>query len=362
MQPGLVSILMPAYNGAEFIRQAVDSVIVQSYPQWELVVVDDGSTDQTAAIIAGYPDARIRYAFQENRGQAAALNRGLALAEGEFITTLDVDDWLAVDSLADRVAYLAHHLEDGAVYGNGFYCDVAGRPLMRFSENRVGDVAGDVYATLIYTPFFGTGANVMVRRQVLDQHQIQYDESIVWCQDYDFYIRIAAVARFGLVHTPTVWYRLHAANMTMAMTKTRQLRSLLATRLKVLRSPRFAELTAAEQGQFFNVLLSQDAGDREADQAGVVDSAAFRSLPPAVQAKILLQAAQVHLLQQRLGPARRLLRRAWVRHPFGPRTAAALALAHLSPSLARAAILRWRRLRGMPTGPVVSPLEAAKLA
>ena len=174
--PGLVSIVMPVYNGEQYLRQAIDSVLAQSYPQWELVVVDDGSSDGTSTIIESYTDERIRYTYQENRGQAAALNRGLELSCGEFTTTLDADDWLAPNSLQDRVAHLQAHSEYGVAYGDGVYCNAAGEAVLRFTEHMPSGVAGDVYDTLIVSPFYGTGAAVLVRSQILDRLQIRYDE------------------------------------------------------------------------------------------------------------------------------------------------------------------------------------------
>ena len=112
-RPVLVSVLMPAYDGEAYIQQAIESVIAQTYPNWELIVVDDGSTDNTAGIVATYEDPRIRYTYQENRGQAAALNRGLDLAQGEYVTTLDTDDWFTPNSLLDRARFLDDHPEYG---------------------------------------------------------------------------------------------------------------------------------------------------------------------------------------------------------------------------------------------------------
>src|SRR5215510_7816825 len=99
MESSLVSVIMPAYNGERFIKQAIESVFAQTYPNWELIVVDDGSTDNTVQIISSFADSRIVYIHQENRGQAAALNHGLGIARGKYITTLDVDDWLTPNSL-----------------------------------------------------------------------------------------------------------------------------------------------------------------------------------------------------------------------------------------------------------------------
>lgn len=95
--PALVSIVMPAYNAAKFIAASIDSVLAQTYPHWELIVVDDGSTDNTAAVVAAYCrcDARIRYYYQENARQSRARNQGIAKSSGEYVAFLDADDlWL----------------------------------------------------------------------------------------------------------------------------------------------------------------------------------------------------------------------------------------------------------------------------
>ncbi|GAG04486.1 unnamed protein product, partial [marine sediment metagenome] len=242
----LVSIIMPVYNGETFVAEAIESVVAQTYPHWELIVVDDGSTDGTACIVAAFNDPRIRYTYQENRGQAAALNRGLDLAQGDYVTTLDADDWLTPNSLADRAIYLDQHLEFGAVYGDGYYCDASGEPLLRFSEYRPDNVVGDIYEMLIVADILGSDAVVMIRRHVLDQHQLRYDESIVWCQDRDFCIRVAEKATFGFADSITYRYRLHGTNMTLTMPEGRCLESVIRTKLKVLESPRFATVSTSQ--------------------------------------------------------------------------------------------------------------------
>ena len=164
-----VSIIMPLYNGANFVVEAVESVIRQSHRRWQLVVVDDGSTDNSAAIVQAYRDQRIRYVYQSNRGQAAALNHGIRLADGDYITTLDADDFLTPSSLFDRVRFLDANQSYGAVYADGSYCEPAGRPFLKFSANRPQNPIGDVYDDLLLSCFFATGAPVMVRRDVI-QH------------------------------------------------------------------------------------------------------------------------------------------------------------------------------------------------
>src|SRR5277367_6547413 len=93
-----VSIITPAYNAAQYLSAAIDSVVAQTYTDWELIIIDDGSTDETRALVHSYLPSlseSLRYLYQSNRGQTAARNTGIKLARGEFIATLDADDlWL----------------------------------------------------------------------------------------------------------------------------------------------------------------------------------------------------------------------------------------------------------------------------
>jgi glycosyltransferase involved in cell wall biosynthesis len=342
--PGLVSIIMPAFNGENFIRQAIDSVLSQTYSNWELIIIDDGSTDRTAEIIRRYADdSRIWSVYQENRGQAAALNRGLKLASGEFVTTLDTDDWYTPESLQLRVNSLNGHPEFGAVYGDGIYCDVNGKMLKRFSEYRIGDVSGDVYDALIAAPFFGTGANVMIRREPIEKFQLRYDETIFWCQDLDFYIRLAEKCSFGIVDADTVWYRIHSMNMTMSTPEGRRLESLIRTKYKVLSSPRFELAGLPSKKTFFLNFLKSDLYGRPEDQEAVIQNKNFKSLPSKDQAEIIRLVANQYLI---LGSNQKLatdwLKTAWHLAPFDSKTLLSVMLASLNPGLVKF-VLGWRQ-------------------
>ena len=99
----MVSIIMPVYNTAKYINQAISSVIQQDYPNWELIIINDGSTDNTESIIQNFQDPRIRYFFQENAGVSVARNRGLEMMQGEFFCFLDADDVLTPVSISSRL-------------------------------------------------------------------------------------------------------------------------------------------------------------------------------------------------------------------------------------------------------------------
>src|SRR5947207_2809638 len=104
-----ISVLMPVYNGLPYLRQAVESVRTQTWRDWQLVVVDDGSRDRSADYVASLGDERIVVVRQTNQGLAAALNRGLRHCQGEFIARLDADDVAEPTRLAEQMAFLRRH-------------------------------------------------------------------------------------------------------------------------------------------------------------------------------------------------------------------------------------------------------------
>lgn len=110
-----VSVIIPAYNGSRYIQSAIESVITQTYRNWELIIVDDGSTDNTGKIVQQYSH-KLRYSYQENQGVAAARNRGILEAQGELIAFLDQDDWFLPDKLAVQVAFFQEHSSIGIVH------------------------------------------------------------------------------------------------------------------------------------------------------------------------------------------------------------------------------------------------------
>jgi glycosyltransferase involved in cell wall biosynthesis len=340
--PNLVSVIMPAYNGARYLAQAIESLFAQTYPAWELVFIDDGSTDETAAIAQSYSDPRIRYTYQRNAGQAAALNRGLDLARGEFITTLDVDDWLTPDSLAARVEKLRSDPDLAAVYGDGVFCTSEGAEIKRFRTLVADPPEGDIYPALISNAFFGTGANILERRSTLELHGIRYDESLVWCQDFDFYLRIAEVGRYGRVPIPTVWYRQHDANMTASMASERRMESMLRTKQRVMESKRFSSIPLEGRLAFFYELLRNDLFGLQGFQSKVLDRREFRALPAKEQARLLRLVGVRYLSSGRdFGFAADCMDRACSAHPRDWKSQLLALLLKLDVRLARLAVRAW---------------------
>ena len=360
MKPNLVSVLMPAYNGGQFIKKAIESMFAQTYLNWELIIVDDGSTDDTAAIISCFHDSRIVYVYQENCGQAAALNHGLDIARGEYITTLDVDDWFSPNSLGDRAVFLDRYQEYDVVYGDGIFCDQDGNQLKQFSELRTSDVTGDVFGVMLSNSFFGTGANVMVRKSVLEKNQIRYDTSIVWCQDYDLYLRLAEKCKWGYVNSVMVWYRLHHENMTVTMPSGRRLESLVRTKLKALASERFDTVLYSQKVSFFHHFFLHDLESDVKRQKDLMNHLQFKMLRKIDQARIIRLSASNYLAaRENMKEVRELLRNSLRLNPFDPKTIFVIILAYLNKGPFEWLFNSWREMK-IRNQSISSPFDQVK--
>lgn len=124
-----VSVIIPCYNTARYVKETIESVLNQTRQDFEIIVVDDGSTDDSHNVIASINDQRIRYHYQPNQGLAAARNTGLALATGEFVAFLDADDFFLPEKLARQIAALDSQPEVGLVAGGHLYVDEFGNSL-----------------------------------------------------------------------------------------------------------------------------------------------------------------------------------------------------------------------------------------
>jgi glycosyltransferase involved in cell wall biosynthesis len=208
---GKVSVVVPCYNQARFLGEAIESVLSQGYADFEIIVVDDGSKDGTQEVAAGYvkENSRVRLISQQNRGQAAARNRGLAEAHGEYVVFLDSDDRLVGEALEVGVRELEAHPGSAFVSGICRKITADGSVVPEWEQFRVRD---DPYLELlrscpVYVPA------VMYRRSVFDAVG-DFDTTYRAAEDYDLYYRI--LERFPVhCHDALVAeIRRHEANMT----------------------------------------------------------------------------------------------------------------------------------------------------
>ena len=185
--PG-VSVVINVHNGERHLREAVESVLGQTFPDLELVVVDDGSTDSTPSVLAecARQDARVVVHRQEHAGVAAALNRATAVAEAGLIAHLDADDTALPDRLERQLAFLEEHPDVALVGGAVRFVDEQGRPFADYRFPLRDEEIRDAFES--FTPF--SHSNVVVRRQALEAAG-GYRPLFVLAQDADLWMRIA---------------------------------------------------------------------------------------------------------------------------------------------------------------------------
>ena len=191
-----VSVIIPAYNRAGIVPRAIRSVLAQTFQDWELIVVDDGSKDATCEAVEKFSDARIRLVrHSQNRGQSAAQNTGIRAAQGEYVAFLDSDDEWLPDKLAEEMkVFKAAGPAVGMTYSGKMLVDESGRTLLVRMPTR----RGRVYQDLLAWDFIGSCSRVNVRKDVLDAVH-GFDESLVNCQDWDLWLRIAKVSEVAAV-------------------------------------------------------------------------------------------------------------------------------------------------------------------
>jgi len=203
----LVSIIIPCYNQGAFLGEAIESALGQTYPRVEVIVVDDGSTDHTAAVAVRFGE-RIRYRYQENGGVASARNRGVRESHGEFVLFLDADDFLPADLVECHMAVAAASPTGTVFHGGSREVDTGGRLL---HETPVEPLPADAFhALLTHNPF--SIHSVMIRRSALVAIGL-LDVNLRSCEDWDLWIRLAAAGyEFVPVAAAVAIYRRYAGS------------------------------------------------------------------------------------------------------------------------------------------------------
>jgi len=203
----LVSVIIPTYNRAGTVRRAIRSVLSQDYQNFEVLVVDDGSTDETPSLFGGnVEDGRLKFIrLERNVGGAQARNAGLALARGEFIAFLDSDDEWFPSKLTKQLERFRELPEEyGLVYCGLLLAHSNRRPEREF----VGNASGFFLEELLVQNLIGSMSCVMVKKRCLEQLG-GLDPLMKSCQDWDLYIRLMKICRFHVVGEPLVRYSIN---------------------------------------------------------------------------------------------------------------------------------------------------------
>jgi glycosyltransferase involved in cell wall biosynthesis len=208
-----VSVIIPAYNCARYVAEAIDSVLAQTYQDFEIVVVDDESTDDTGDVVRQYGD-RVRYVRQNNRGPSGAKNTGIRASVGEYISTLDGDDLWMSQRLEMLVPLLEKQPELGFVYGDCYRIDETPdriQPRTAF-EIHGGAQRGWVLERLVMTNFVPS-QSVVIRRSALDAVGL-FDEAYRIGEDWDLWLRLAARYPVDFIPDVVAMRRQHGENIT----------------------------------------------------------------------------------------------------------------------------------------------------
>ena len=215
--PPLVSVVVTTYNQASYIETALASVFAQTYPAHQIVVVDDGSTDETPDLLAPYRE-RVLYWRQSNQGVAAARNAGIERATGELIAFLDGDDVWEPSKLELQVEAARRHPESGAIVTDGIHFD--GDTILRSSligSQFISALHGpepmalSCYRELLLGNLIATTSQVMIPRRVFDVVGVS-DTRFALASDWDLYLRIAARYLFTFVPQKLIRWRYHASS------------------------------------------------------------------------------------------------------------------------------------------------------
>ena len=205
-----VSVITPVYNAEKYISEAIESVLNQSYEDFEVIVIDDGSKDNTLSIIKKY-NRKIRWKSQENKGQASAINEGIKMAKGEYVAYLDADDVCMPDRLEIQVKYLDERRNVGLVYSSFYQINSSGE-IQRFIRAHPYD------DFVLLQEDYIARSTVMHRKKCLDEVGL-FDESITGDDDWDMWIRVSEKFGIGYVEKPLVKYRVHGENISLMRLK-----------------------------------------------------------------------------------------------------------------------------------------------
>ena len=201
MSGQLVSVVVASYNGERFLAETLESVFAQDYDPFEVVFVDDGSSDGTAEIARSFP---LRYVYQENRGLPAARNAGVALATGELVAFVDDDDLWPRTKLSVQANYLANHEDVGCVLGRNEWIVEDGVEPPRLERDPIFHELGGIQLV-----------TMMIRRRTFDEIG-GFDASYRYAEDRDLFVRLREHGiEIAVLPDLVLYKRLHGSNMTM---------------------------------------------------------------------------------------------------------------------------------------------------
>ncbi len=204
-----VSVNICCYNSEKFIKETIQSVLDQTYKEFEIIIIDDGSKDKTGEIVKSIKDSRVKYYYQDNMGLSASRNRALEMSKGEYVALLDHDDIWEPEKLEKQVALIDSNKNLGLVFSDSYIIDKNGKIKGTFFElNR--PARGQVTKELINADFIPCLTAVM-RKSYMEKVG-NFKNELKIAEEYDYFLRLSLISDFDYVNAPLAKYRLHQGN------------------------------------------------------------------------------------------------------------------------------------------------------
>lgn len=243
MEP-LVTVLLPVYNGAKYLRPAIDSILEQTYKNIDFLIIDDGSIDESKQIVQSYTDPRIRFIINEaNLGLTATFNKGIDLALGKYVVRMDADDISVADRIEKQVSYLETHPEVAMVDSIMEYIDSDGKSLNRYNSDIISEK--DIRASLPENNYLGH-SSVTIKTDIYKKYKYHDTDA----EDYDLWLRLA---NDGLIihkiAEPLLKYRTHGNSYTDQKRK----RSRSTLRLAITKRNYLKAISFTDKFKAFNL-------------------------------------------------------------------------------------------------------------
>ena len=201
-----ISIIIPAYNAERTIIETLQSVWQQTFQDFEIIIINDGSTDRTVELIQTIKDPRLKIFSYENGGLPVARNRGITRATGKFIAFLDADDLWTADKLELQLKALQQNSQAGVAYSWTCFMDVDKQGKVSFLPSSQYSFSGNVYENLLISDFVHSGSNTLIRREAIDTAG-EFDPTLKSCEDWDYWLRLAAKWHFVVIPKYHILYR-----------------------------------------------------------------------------------------------------------------------------------------------------------
>ena len=205
----LISIVLPVYNAEQYVKDTIKSILIQSYQNFELIIINDGSTDNSEEYIVQFKDTRIKYIKNEkNLKLIQTLNLGLSVAKGKYIARIDADDIALPNRFEKQIDFLENNLEYGIV---GSFAETFGS-----KKEKLTFVQEDLeirFALLTHNPF--VHSSVMIRNQILIKNKLSFDLNQLHVEDYDLWIKILKYSKGKILPNILIKYRIHESQISV---------------------------------------------------------------------------------------------------------------------------------------------------